>query len=220
MVNTKYQVIYKIRNLLNGKVYIGQSVDLYKRLKEHKYNFYKKKLHPLYNAINKYGIENFEFNVIEHVKDITKLDEKEQYWIAYYKSNSRDFGYNLRLDCRTNRGCKHTEEHKLKISNKLKAFYSDLIKRERLINLRKGKINSIIHRERMSEAQKGRKLSKERCIQRSTIAKKLWNKPEYRKKMSLVHTGNKHTEETKNKISLKMKEYRNNCIRNKESLGV
>lgn len=72
----KYQGIYKIRNLLNGKVYIGQSVDLQNRFRCHKHD-YKKLNYYLYRAIRKYGIDSFEFNVIEHVNNISKLDEIE-----------------------------------------------------------------------------------------------------------------------------------------------
>lgn len=86
--------IYKITNLLNGKVYIGQSVDIEKRWSTHKaelknnyhYNFH------LQNAWNKYGEESFEFSVVEEC-DIDKLNQCEIYWIS--KFNSYKDGYNL-----------------------------------------------------------------------------------------------------------------------------
>lgn len=77
----KYQGIYKIKNLLNGKVYIGQSSDLIFRFKRHKNNFKNSKKHPLYNSMYKHGINNFEFNVIEHIDDIKVLNEREQFWL-------------------------------------------------------------------------------------------------------------------------------------------
>lgn len=85
--------IYKITNLINGHQYIGQSINIGRRWKEHRctaasglYNEY-----PLYRAILKYGIENFEFSVIEECSK-EELNEKERYWISYYDSYNN--GYN------------------------------------------------------------------------------------------------------------------------------
>lgn len=82
--------IYKITNLINGKVYIGQSVDPKRRFQEHKSGYGNI---PLYNSIKKYGVENFSFEVIE--KDIENYDEREIFWIDFYQSTDRDFGYNI-----------------------------------------------------------------------------------------------------------------------------
>ena len=70
----KYQGIYKIRNLKNGKVYIGQSYDLTTRFRDHRKPCKFKSNRPLYSSIKKYGIENFEFIVLEWIEDISKLD--------------------------------------------------------------------------------------------------------------------------------------------------
>jgi group I intron endonuclease len=53
--------IYKILNLINNKIYIGQSVDICYRWKQHKKSNSKNKYHNIYldRAIHKYGIENF-----------------------------------------------------------------------------------------------------------------------------------------------------------------
>lgn len=91
--------IYKIENLINGKVYIGQSVDINSRITTHKSNANNPKIgkaHDLYiyAAIRKHGIENFDFSIVE-LCDKSELNEKERYWIAYYKSNQKEHGYNL-----------------------------------------------------------------------------------------------------------------------------
>ena len=60
--------IYKITNLINNKIYIGQSVDIKKRWATHKRQaFIKGKEYDkyLYRAIRKYGIDNFSFEIIE-----------------------------------------------------------------------------------------------------------------------------------------------------------
>ena len=91
--------IYKIENKITGKVYIGQSVDIDRRFRTHRYNAYNERDREtydlyLYTAIRKYGKENFTFTIIEQC-DKALLNEREKYWIAYYKSNQKEYGYNL-----------------------------------------------------------------------------------------------------------------------------
>lgn len=82
--------IYKITNKLNNKIYIGQSVNIKRRWQEHIYDNRKNSL--IHLAIQKYGKDNFDFEVIELCEQ-KELDTKEQYWINYYQSF--DKGYNL-----------------------------------------------------------------------------------------------------------------------------
>lgn len=83
--------IYKITNLINGKCYIGQSRDIKRRFSRHKSHSKQNSHYPLYRAFNKYGIENFSFEIIEECL-IDELDAKEIYWIDFY--NSCCNGYN------------------------------------------------------------------------------------------------------------------------------
>lgn len=95
--------IYKITNILNDKSYIGQSINIYQRWAEHKYIATHKierfKNNKFYNAIKKYGLENFSFDILEETS-IEKLDEKERFWINYY--NSFYNGYNSTLGGQNN----------------------------------------------------------------------------------------------------------------------
>ena len=87
--------IYKIENKINSKVYIGQSIAIKTRWQQHKYEAKTGESQaPLYLALRKYGIENFSFEVLEECSQ-ELLNEKEIFWIAHYKSNDRDFGYNV-----------------------------------------------------------------------------------------------------------------------------
>ena len=78
--------IYVITNRLGFYKYIGQSRNILKRWKEHKYRLRRNKHHNPYlqNAWNKYGERNFNFEVIEFCKDY-ELNDKEQYWLERLK---------------------------------------------------------------------------------------------------------------------------------------
>ena len=89
--------VYKIENLINGKVYIGSTEKSFlKRFSTHytklKANNHKGHIY-LQNAVNKYGIENFEFSILEDLEN--EILEKEAYWINYFDSCNREKGYNL-----------------------------------------------------------------------------------------------------------------------------
>lgn len=79
--------IYKITNKINGKIYVGQSNDIERRFSEHKY---RNKL-QIDIAIQKYGKENFTFEVLEECP-IEQLNNREMYWIKTLKSFEN--GYN------------------------------------------------------------------------------------------------------------------------------
>lgn len=96
-MNTKIMGIYKITNKINGKIYIGSSIDIKRRWKEHKrqldLNIHKNKY--MQNSWLKYGEENFKFEVIENVYFKDKLIEREQFYVDFYKSYNRGNGYNV-----------------------------------------------------------------------------------------------------------------------------
>lgn len=86
--------IYKITNLVNGKIYIGQTKQtLNERWREHKVHS-KTLNYSLYKVMRKYGIDNFKFEEIEKC-EIEKLNEREIFWISFYDSFNKKKGYNL-----------------------------------------------------------------------------------------------------------------------------
>lgn len=90
----KTGIIYIIRNKINNKVYIGQTTtNLKTRFNQHcKKSTLKNRNYKLYNAIKKYGRDNFYIGVIEDNIKIEELDQKEIYYIE--KFNSYYKGYN------------------------------------------------------------------------------------------------------------------------------
>jgi len=103
MAKEKICGIYKIENLVNGKVYIGSSCDIKKRWRDHKYQLRHNKHYNNYlqNSWNKYREDNFKFKIVEETKD---LQIREQYWIDSLNSFNNKFGYNL---------SKYVDHHKL-----------------------------------------------------------------------------------------------------------
>lgn len=83
--------IYKIVNLINGKIYVGQALNIERRISEHKRG---KGVHEqsIDKAIQKYGIDNFSYDVIELCR-AEELNDREIFWIAHFNSYRR--GYNL-----------------------------------------------------------------------------------------------------------------------------
>ena len=83
--------IYKITNQINKKCYIGQSINIEERWKHHKLYELKNSHYPLYQDFEKYGLDNFNFEIIEECTQ-KDLDTREIYWISYF--NSYYNGYN------------------------------------------------------------------------------------------------------------------------------
>lgn len=96
MAKEKISGIYKIENLVNNKVYIGSSKNIYKRWADHKNSLRNNKHHSIHlqRSWNKYKEESFEFAIIEKCFE-ADLILKEQYWIDFYKSYDINIGYNI-----------------------------------------------------------------------------------------------------------------------------
>lgn len=80
--------IYKITNCVNGKIYIGQTVQENPKMRWYSHCDYvrKGKKSHLYDSMRKHGIENFVWEIIDCAIDINELNQKEQRWLEYYQS--------------------------------------------------------------------------------------------------------------------------------------
>ncbi|MCD8377881.1 MAG: GIY-YIG nuclease family protein [Candidatus Gastranaerophilales bacterium] len=88
--------IYSIECLINGKKYIGQSIDMKKRVIQHRCDLrrHDHMNEDLQSDWDEYGEGNFSFDVLEKC-EISELDNKERFYIGCCKSNLIEFGYNI-----------------------------------------------------------------------------------------------------------------------------
>jgi group I intron endonuclease len=131
--------IYKITSP-SGKVYVGQSIDVEKRIKKYKCIYNSRKQIGIYNSLKKYGYENHVFEVLEEC-DINILNERERYWQDYY--NVLKKGLNSKLTTTKSKSGRLSKETINKMSKSLK-----------------GRVITKEWRENLSKAGKGRKPSK------------------------------------------------------------
>ena len=88
--------IYEIENIETGQKYRGQSINIERRIKEHKYGK-ETKTQRIDRAIKKYGWDSFIYKILESFDKYDKeiLDEREKYWIAEGNTFNNSFHYNL-----------------------------------------------------------------------------------------------------------------------------
>lgn len=198
--------IYSIRNLVTGKVYVGQSKSCTIRWRGHLWSL-KNDQHGnvhLQASFNRYGVENFQYEVLETCAEDAR-DERECYWMDYHKSNDLKFGYNLQYGGHLNKN--HSDETKEK-QRQAKLGTILIEEHKRKIGLaskgnthRLGKYPTEETRRKMSKSQKGKVISEEniRKLREANLGKKV--SAETRRKMSIVHKGKSLSEEHKRKIS-------------------
>ena len=123
--------IYKATNKINGKTYIGFTTNPKARFLSHKYLANQNLNIKFYNAINKYGYDNFQFEIVYQSKDMDHCKNvMETHFILEYDSMNN--GYNMKLGgdgtpglVPWNKGKKigpHTEEYKKKMSQSCKGI--------------------------------------------------------------------------------------------------
>lgn len=108
-------VIYKITNKIDGKQYIGQTVqNIAKRWTQHRSDALIRKNHTaLHRAMNKYGTENFSIKVLAHCNSMEEMNHRESYYIKLFNTLAPN-GYNIALGGKNQR---HSEETKKRLSN-------------------------------------------------------------------------------------------------------
>ena len=98
-----------IKNLVNGKCYIGSTYDFVDRFRKHRYCLRNNKHHSkiLQSSWSKYGENYFVFGIIEFVESIDNLTIVEQKWMDHYTPE-----YNILKFAKSSKGFKHSQETK------------------------------------------------------------------------------------------------------------
>ena len=88
--------IYTVTNLIDGKMYVGYATNFTDRKSQHFKALEKGKHRNSYlqNAYNKYGKDNFKFEILEQCQD-KFLTALEHYWCNLLNTHNKDFGYNI-----------------------------------------------------------------------------------------------------------------------------
>ena len=199
--------VYKILNIVDGKIYVGSSVDIQRRIKCHMHELRKGTHNNKYlqSAWNKYGENSFEFSVIEEVSDKSILRDREQYYIQLTNCSNHSIGYNLLNNTNVGLGVSASDEIKAKIrkacsgekngnygrkhtEEELKRMYTNrwgdnYVKKPRVYK-HKSDEEKQLSRKRMSEKMKHQIVSEET-----------------RRKLSEYRKGKHHSAETKAKFS-------------------
>lgn len=161
--------IYKITNLINNKIYIGQNIN-------DNINYYGSGL-LIKNAIKKYGKQNFSKEILEICSSKKELNDKEIYWIEYYKSTDKNIGYNIHIggtggklvDIEYKKGKSYDEVYGLEKSKHIK---------ELLSNIKKGKKRTFLNKEltcnKISKSLSGKLVKKETKEKISNTLKKFF----------------------------------------------
>lgn len=118
--------IYKIENMINGKVYVGKTVNFRKRYVSYKSSYFNntpRQINSYFrSAIDKSKPENFTFSVLEFC-GVEIMAERELFWMVELSSTKLDSGYNLRMDSST--GMITHDSTREKISKRIKREYAD-----------------------------------------------------------------------------------------------
>lgn len=173
-----YGYIYKIVNQINGTSYVGQTItSINERFSQHKSSCKRYKTY-LYNAMNKYGIENFTIEKIDSANSQKELDDKEIYWIKKLNTKIPN-GYNILDGGNGARGLHHTQETKeiLRLkstgnSNALGKHNISIEGKRNMLLAHKGKPSSFKNKEHTLEARKKLSINHSKkvlCIETNVI---------------------------------------------------
>lgn len=168
----KTYCIYKVTNTINNKIYIGQTNNFKKRKASHIWSsFNKNKDYSciFHNAIRKYGITNFKWEILIKIKDDDNLlNQLEQEKIITNKSHYiNGHGYNMSYGGPTSRGVKHSKETRLKISNSNKGNRHSKKTKLKISKALKGKMvgakNSMYGKKHSKETKVQYSLNRQGC---------------------------------------------------------
>lgn len=201
--------VYAVTNLVNGKRYIGSSINFEQRSSMHLRQLRCGIHHSikLQRAWDKYGAVNFKFEVLEVVQDTNLLITREQIWID--KFSAAAVGYNILPIAGSSLGSHRTDATKLKISLAKKG-----VKQGPMLTMTKLKISASCKGRQLSTGMLGNFHSTETKLKMSLAAQGRTMGEETKLKLADINKGRKLSEATKQKLSRLHKGRRNSETHN------
>jgi group I intron endonuclease len=185
-----FGIVYKITNVINGKIYIGRTVKpLSYRWVDHLSETRRGSELLFHKAIRKYGEENFKVEELSKHDTDEELNAAEIAAIALYRSHERECGYNLTYG---GEGMRATDETRKKISEAAMG-------NTRALGLIRGP-QSEEHKRKLIEARTGKKRSPEAIAKFSATMKGHIVSDETKQKISDAHKGRKFSIEHRQKL--------------------
>ena len=174
--------VYEIVNVVNNKRYIGQSININTRFRAHK-NKLRNNQHRnayLQNAWNKYGENNFTFNIIKICSE-ADLDKFEKQYIVLYNTCDRKFGYNIDNGGNSNKHLSTETREKIRKTRQKENLSEETIRK--MSDSAKKRCSTQEWKQYYRDILTGRKLSEET-----------------KSKMRESHLEKSHSDETRKKI--------------------
>jgi group I intron endonuclease len=185
----KNNVVYCILNVLNGKKYIGSAINFRKRKNVHLHHLRNKTHHSisLQRSFNKHGENYFKFFILEDMISDELHHNREQFYIDFYKSANKLYGYNIcpMVNSTKNRKVNQSTKEKIKFANLGKKHKLETIEKLKIIHkgLHLGNKNGMYGKIGELSPNFGRKHTKEFCQkitdrqigENNPFAKLTWN---------------------------------------------
>jgi group I intron endonuclease len=195
--------VYLITNIANNKVYIGISKDVEKRWKKHlqiSNNTKSKHNYAIHKAIKKYGQENFSLIILKSLETLNEAKLSEINYISKYKSNIKNFGYNLTIGGEgVSKPMSEQTKKKISLANTGKIRTQETKNKISISN--KGKKRTTEAILNYSKAKKGNILSEETKNKISKKIKELWLNDDYKNRIIESNTGKVYSIESRLKKS-------------------
>ena len=193
--------VYLRTNKVNGKQYVGQTVNFKQRDRDWKYNKNYSN-GAVDNARAKYGVENFKTDILRECDTQEELNYWEQYYIKTLNTKVPN-GYNITDGGGGMSGYHMSEQSKTKISNANKGRVFTEEHRQKLALAKIGKHLTEEHKRKIGEKGKGKVMTKQQRMKISEARKGIQFSDETRKKMSdSARRKPPMTETTRKKISM------------------
>ncbi len=201
MQDNRIHFLYRVTNKINGKIYIGQTVDTTSRWRGHRRDAAEPKV-PFHHAIKKHGAHNFNFEVIATCKGFANANELETLLVTQYDSYvSNGRGYNA------SHGGMNAPKSPEWIQ-KMKEYHANLPPEERAEISEKQRQATIKQIVEKGHPAQGTRRTPEQSVRLSQARKDhpVEYTPEIRQKMSEVHIGKVIPEEQRQKMANSIKE--------------